>query len=88
MLHCSVVTLAELFVGGGEAEIRRLLSTLKQLPMTSAIAERAGRLRRRIDIDLPDAVIAATALEHGLVLLTRKVADFRDVPRLRIRQPA
>lgn len=51
------------------------------LPVTEAIAERWGRLeakRQRLGLPLhvADGQIAATALEHGLSLVTRNVKDF------------
>lgn len=54
------------------------------LPVTEAIAERWGRLeaqRQRLGLPLntADGQIAATALEHGLTLVTRNVKDFRDL---------
>jgi predicted nucleic acid-binding protein len=51
------------------------------LPVTESIAERWGHLaaaakQRGIAVKDVDAVIAATALEHGLTLVTRNVKDF------------
>jgi predicted nucleic acid-binding protein len=34
-----------------------------------------------------DAIIAATALEHGLMLVTQNVNDFKGVEGLRILNP-
>lgn len=84
-LHYSVVTRAELFVGGNEAVIRELLEPLTELPVERAIAERAGRLCRTTGMHLSDALVAATALEHGLQLCTGNVRDFRGVRGLRVR---
>lgn len=53
--------------------------------MPDSIATRAGRLRRSSGMRVPDALIAATALEHRLTLRTRNVADFQQVPGLRLR---
>jgi predicted nucleic acid-binding protein len=36
---------------------------------------------------MPDALIAATALERGLTLLTRNRKDFQSVPGLAIQSP-
>ncbi len=54
------------------------------LPVTDAIAERWGRLeahRQRLGLPLntADGQIAATALEHGLTVVTRNVKDFTDL---------
>lgn len=88
--HISSITRAELFAGRGvdERRIRRFLEPMVELPVDRVIAERAGRLRRAGELELPDALIAATALEHKLVLVTRNVRDFSEVGGLRLRAPA
>jgi predicted nucleic acid-binding protein len=88
-LHVSTVTRAELFSGRGgeERRIRRLLEAMVDIPVDAAIAERAGRLRRGTARRLPDALIAATALEHRLTLVTRNLRDFEAIRALRVRPP-
>ena len=54
------------------------------LPVTEAIAERWGELdgKRQLagrPLNAPDGMIAATALEHDLTLVTRNVKDFTDL---------
>ena len=59
------------------------------------IAEKAGELRRRLaqqgpKLRLPDALIAATALTEGAVLVTHNVKDYRavaEVAALHIEDP-
>jgi predicted nucleic acid-binding protein len=51
------------------------------LPVTGVVADRWGRLtiqakRRGVTIGAPDGLIAATALEHDLTIVTRNVKDF------------
>lgn len=83
----STVTRCELFAGrdGDEARVRTLLAPFHELPVDRAVAERAGRLRRALGLRTPDALIAATAIEHGLVLVTRNRRDFESVAELRLR---
>ena len=52
--------------------------------MTKPIAERWGVLegQRHLmgrSLSVPDAQIAATALEHGLTVVTRNVKDFENL---------
>jgi predicted nucleic acid-binding protein len=88
-LHVSTVTRAELFAGRGSEEprVRTLLQAMTSLPVDDQVAERAGRLRRMHAIRLPDALIAATALEHRLTLVTRNVRDFSGIKGLHLRIP-
>jgi predicted nucleic acid-binding protein len=85
-LHYSVVTRAELFAGStASGTIAALLEPLRELPVDRTIAERAGRVRRETKIRLPDALIAATALEHDLQLVSRNRRDFESVRGIRLR---
>lgn len=84
-VHVSVVTRAELYAGQAAEETRIdiLLASFDEIAVDRAVAQAAGRLTRAHDIRLPDAIIAATALEHDLSILTRNQRDFRRVPGLR-----
>jgi len=62
-------------------------SAFHELPVDRDVAEEAGRIRRRSGIRTPDALIAATALAHGLALVTRNVRDFARVDSLRVEAP-
>jgi predicted nucleic acid-binding protein len=51
------------------------------LPVTKAIADRWGRLtieakKKGISVTTADGLIAATAIEHDLAIVTRNVTDF------------
>ncbi|NER98010.1 MAG: type II toxin-antitoxin system VapC family toxin [Symploca sp. SIO1B1] len=54
-----------------DIQAKRILSRLIELSLTSQIAERAIVLRKHLKIKIPDAIIAATALEYSLQLVTR-----------------
>ncbi len=84
-LSYSVVTRAELFAGSeGTGAAARLLAPFREIPVDRPIAERAGRIRRESGLRLPDALIAATALERKLSLATRNTKHFEDVRGLKI----
>lgn len=85
-LHYSVITRAELFAGNTATDlVSQLLGPFREIPVDRSIAERAGRIVREFGIRLPDAVIAATALDHGHTLATRNRRHFDSVRGLRLR---
>lgn len=85
-LHYSVVTRAELFAGTAETGLAaRVLSPFHEILVDRPIAERAGRIRRESGLRMPDALIAATALERNLGLAARNRKHFEQVRGLRIR---
>jgi len=57
------------------------------LPLTDDIVERAIKLRQAKNMSLGDAIIAATALEHGYELWTANEEDFAHIDGLRLRNP-
>ena len=72
-----------------EASLERHMALLfpgRVLPVTQAIATRWGRLsglRQTAGrpLGVPDGIIAATALEHDLTVVTRNTKDF-DLPSI------
>jgi predicted nucleic acid-binding protein len=65
------------------------------LPFSFAVAERCARLRetlrsqnKRVKSRALDLIIAATALEYGLTLVTKNTDDFNDIPDLSLSQPS
>jgi len=46
------------------------------LPITMAVSDHWGRLCPNQPLPLPDGLIATTALEHKLTVVTRNTADF------------
>lgn len=85
-LHYSVITRAELFAGTSASDqLGRLLAPFREIPVERVVAERAGRIRRETGITLPDALIAASAIEHKLGLVTRNRRHFEAIRTLRLR---
>ncbi len=81
-----MITRSELLAGPLEQEpaVRRLLASLRELPVSSQIADAAGLIRRETGIAIPDALIAATALVGDLELRSRNRRDFNRVDGLRL----
>ena len=83
-LATSALNIAEVFAGmrpEEEANTWRLLNPLECYEVTRPSAELAGRFKRDWarkgrTLTLTDTLIAATALEHGCVLVTDNRKDF------------
>jgi predicted nucleic acid-binding protein len=81
----SVITEAELLSGArdtkDEASIYDVLEVMEAIEVGRDIAVIAGKLRRKYypayNTELPDAIIAATAKEKGLLLATANERHFR-----------
>lgn len=56
-------------------------------PMDDAIVDKTIELRSLYKIKLPDAIIAATALGNGLVLVSRNIRDFINIKGLEVIDP-
>ncbi len=73
---CSVITVAEIFAGmrpHEEEKTRALLDNLEVIPVTRAIAEKAGLYKggiRSHSLELDDCLIAATAHLRKVTLAT------------------
>ena len=55
--------------------------------LTNDIVNKTIQIRQKQKIKLPDAVIASTALENGLVLVSRNIKDFKNIPDLEVVNP-
>lgn len=85
-VHYSVITRAELFAGNTATDLSsRLLAPFRELPVDRAVAERAGRIAREFGVRLPDALIAATAIEHHLSVVTGNRKHFEPIRGIRLR---
>ncbi|HYG15313.1 MAG TPA: type II toxin-antitoxin system VapC family toxin [Bacteroidia bacterium] len=59
--------------------IEDFINLAESIELTSAIANRAIGIRKTKKIKLPDAIIAATAIEYNLTLVTRNTKDFSGI---------
>lgn len=93
----SMITYMEVFQGrirASEAEraaYDAFLARVPVLPLSMSVARRCAVLRdtlrsqgKRVRNRALDLLTAATALEHDLTLVTRNIADYEDIPGLRL----
>ena len=87
----SVVQIEVYGFPGLKAEEKAALDVLFQRltvhPLDAAVVERAITVRQQCKMGLGDAIISATALVHGLPLVTRNVGDFKQVAGLKLVDP-
>ncbi len=94
-LAISLITYGEVYDGiyygrdprAAEQAFLRFLRGVTVLPLTRTImkhfARIRGQLRRQgLTVQDPDLLIAATALTHGMTLVTRNLRHFQRVPNL------
>ena len=91
LFYISIITHAELLSGKSvwqKREARRelddLLSDLQLIELGQNISEHAGSLRAALGIGLLDAIIAATAINHGLPLATFNAKHFQGIKELEL----
>jgi predicted nucleic acid-binding protein len=70
-----------------QAQLHILVTTTAELPLDEEIIQRAIQLRQQKSMKLGDAIIAATALEYGVPLVTRNEGDFKHIAGLQIINP-
>ena len=61
--------------------------TMKNFPFDYTVTKMVVELRKRYTIQLPDAIIAATALTNDLSLCTHNIEDFKKIPDLLLFDP-
>ncbi|MBI4598380.1 MAG: type II toxin-antitoxin system VapC family toxin [Candidatus Omnitrophica bacterium] len=90
----SVISRAEIWAGARPSEqhqIEQLFLSLSTYAVDGAIADLAGKFLRQYrgrgpSLELPDALIAATAVVHELSLVTYNVPHF-PMPELKLASP-
>jgi tRNA(fMet)-specific endonuclease VapC len=100
-LAISIITYAEVYEGvyygrdrrRHEQGFRAFLHAVAVLSLTQAVARRYAVLRGSLQrqgqiIDQPDLFIAATALQHDLILVTRNRQHFERIPQLQLAETA
>ncbi len=92
-LFISVVGIVEIY-SGKDTEIPEkkeiievFLTNFRIIILTQGIAKRAGELRRDHQKPFADMIIAASAMEYGLPLVTRNIKHFRTIRGLKVLKP-
>jgi len=70
-----------------ETTISKFVDRAIILPLDSAIVQQTISIRKKQKVKLPDAIIAATAIVHGLTLITRNTKDFLKIKGLKVVDP-
>jgi predicted nucleic acid-binding protein len=84
----SFVTYIE-FLGYKDATLamEEFIALANVIEVNKAIIDITITLRKTSTIQLPDAIIAATALVSDYTLITRNIIDFKNIPGLTIVNP-
>ena len=70
-------TLSYTFTAGEEQVVRTFLQEFRLIEISSPVMELSVEIRRKKKMKLPDAIIAASAVHHDLILVTRNINDFK-----------
>jgi predicted nucleic acid-binding protein len=86
--NVSVITKIEVLGFNAPLEHYQLLSNFINdatvVNLTDEIVDLTINIRKKHRTKLPDAIIAATAMGHNLILITRNISDFKDIEGLEL----
>lgn len=92
-IYISALTEAEVLSGKDcnddekKGKTEDLLASFELLEVTQSLARKAAELRRKYDVPLHDAIIAATALELAVPIYSRNSKDFKRIKELKLEYP-
>jgi predicted nucleic acid-binding protein len=69
------------------AALRKFMDAAIILPISQPIVEATVLVRQQKKIKLGDAILAATALVHNMILVTRNISDFKSIDKLSVLNP-
>lgn len=70
-----------------ERQLKELLGLFVEVDVTAEIIDKAITIKRSRRVRIPDALIAASALQTSSALITRNVDDFKKIAGLNIINP-
>jgi len=68
-------------------QLNDFIASSKVFNISEEVIQHTIEIRKSFNIKLPDAIIAATALAHNLVLITRNTEDFKRIENLELINP-
>jgi toxin FitB len=68
-------------------DLEQFLNLANVIQLSEQIADKTILIRKSRRMKLPDAIIASTALEHNLTIISRNVKDFEGIPNLEVINP-
>lgn len=95
----SIITYMEVYQGvlrnpspeEAQSKLRAFVNAVPILPFSATVAQRCAHLRetlrkqgKRVNARALDLIIAATAFEYDLTLVTRNTEDYADIPELKL----
>lgn len=89
--NLSVITKIELLcwktVAEKEKKVKDFLEDSIIFDLTTDVVLKCVDIRRKRKIKTPDAIIAATALCNGFILITKNTRDFKNIKGLKVINP-
>jgi predicted nucleic acid-binding protein len=67
--------------------LQKFFSHATILPINRQVMETTVQIRQQKKTGLGDAIIAATAIVHNLILVTRNIEDFKSIDVLNVFNP-
>jgi hypothetical protein len=87
----SVITKIEVLSFNAPADDYQLLVSFMDdsriIDLNNQIVDRSIEIRKNYKTKLPDAIIAATAVEYNLILISRNTSDFKNIQGLEVINP-
>lgn len=89
--NISVITKIEVLGFNSDNESYLLLNEFindsNVLEISNQVVEKCIDIRKNYKTKLPDAIIAATAIVNGMFIISRNVADFKNIKGLQVIDP-
>ncbi|NBC84297.1 MAG: PIN domain-containing protein [Bacteroidetes bacterium] len=89
--NLSVITQIELLCWKTDADkeqkVKDFIADSLVLQIDAEVISNCVHIRRELKIKTPDAIIAATALAYGFILITNNIKDFGKIEGLEIINP-